>query len=402
MPRHAFPFAATLTTFTALASAALLAACGEPAAAPAAPPATEVGVITVAAQAVALKTELAGRTVAVQTAEIRPQVSGIVQKRLFTEGSTVKAGQPLYQIDPASYEAAAHSAQASVARAQATLQAARLKAQRQQALLDADAGTRQDQEDAKAALQQAEADLKTAQATAATAQIDLARTRITAPITGRVDTSTVTAGALVTANQAAALTTLQQLDPMWVDIPQSSVDVLKLRQQIASGTLKNGELAIRLVLEDGSAYAHAGRLQVAGVTVNTGTGAVTLRAQVPNPEGLLFPGMYVRAVLDQATDPAALLVPQAGVARNARGEASALVVAADGKVQQRSVTVAGVVNGQWRVTQGLATGDRLIVEGTGKVSAGQLVRAMPAAAAASAAASAAPAASAATTTVASR
>lgn len=322
-----------------------------------------------------------GRTLAVQTAEIRPQVSGIVRARLFTEGSTVTAGQALYQIDPASYQATVNSAQAGVARAEATVQAAELKAKRQKELLDADAGARQDHEDAQASLLQAHADLKTAQATLATAQIDLGRTRIRAPIGGRVDTSSVTAGALVTASQTAALTTVQQLDPMWVDIPQSSVELLKLRQQLASGALKkNGELRIRLVLEDGSAYAHAGRLQVSGVTVNTTTGAVTLRAQVPNPQGLLLPGMYVRAQLDQAVDPAAVLVPQAGIARNTHGDAVALLVGKDGKVEQRKVTVAEVVQGQWRVTAGLQAGERLIVEGTGKVKPGQLVQAVPAAA----------------------
>ncbi len=355
--------------------------------------ATEVGVVTLAAQPLALRTELAGRTVAARVAEIRPQVGGLVRERLFREGSVVRAGQPLYQIDAASYEAAVRSARAGVARAQATLGAAELKARRQQELIAADAGTRQDLEDAQAALQQAKADLDTAQATLASAEIDLGRTRITAPIAGRIETSTVTPGALVTANQATALTTVQQLDPILVDVPQSSVEVLKLRKQLASGALQGGELAIRLKLEDGSTYAHLGKLQVSGVTVNTTSGAVTLRAEVPNPEGLLLPGMYVRAVLDQAQDPAAILAPQAGIARNARGEASALVVGADDKVQRRAVTVAEAVDGRWRVTQGLHSGDRLIVEGTGKVREGQIVR--PVAANTAVVAMAAPAADAA-------
>jgi membrane fusion protein (multidrug efflux system) len=385
------------SSISVMAAAALLAACGDGDKAPQVRAATEVGVITVSTQPLALRTELPGRTVAVQTAEIRPQVSGIVRARLFTEGSTVKAGQPLYQIDPATYQASANSAQAAVTRAQATLQAAELKARRQRELLNADAGSRQDDEDAQVALLQAKADLKTAQATLATAEIDLARTRISAPISGRVDTSSVTAGALVTASQTTALTTVQQLDPIWVDIPQSSIDLLKLRRQTDSGALKkNGELSIRLVLEDGTSYAHAGRLQVSGVTVNTTTGAVTLRAQVPNPEGLLLPGMYVRAVIDQAMDPAALMVPQAGIVRNIHGDPTAMVVGKDGKVEQRVVTVAESVNGQWRVTKGLQAGERVIIEGTGKVNAGQLVQAVPVSAPASAAAaSAAPAASAA-------
>ncbi|WP_157264030.1 efflux RND transporter periplasmic adaptor subunit [Azohydromonas aeria] len=379
----------------ACAAVLVLAGCarGDAKAPPQAPQATEVGIVTLAAQPLALRTELAGRTVAARIAEIRPQVGGIVRERLFREGSVVRVGQPLYQIDAASYEAAVRSALAGVARAQATLDAAQLKARRQQELMNADAGTRQDLEDAQAALQQAKADLDTAQATLASAEIDLARTRIAAPIAGRIETSTVTPGALVTANQTMALTTVQQLDPILVDVPQSSVEVLKLRRQIASGALQGGEVAIRLKLEDGSTYAHAGKLQVSGVTVNTTSGAVTLRAKVPNPDGLLLPGMYVRAVLEQAQDPAAILAPQAGISRNARGEASALVVGADDKVQRRAVTVAEAVDGRWRVTQGLQSGDRLIVEGTGKVREGQIVR--PVAAGAAVVAQAAPAADAA-------
>ena len=367
----------------AVASAAILvlAGCssGDAKTPPQAPQTVEVGVVTLAPQPLALRTELAGRTVPARVAEIRPQVGGIVRERLFREGSLVRSGQPLYQIDPASYETAVRSAKAGVARTQATLDAAELKAKRQQELLAADAGTRQELEDAQAARQQARAELDTAQAALASAQIDLARTRITAPIAGRIDTSAVTPGALVTANQADALTTVQQLDPILVDLPQSSVEVLKLRRQLSSGELNSGELDIELKLEDGSTYAHAGRLQVSGVTVNTTSGMVTLRAEVPNPDGLLLPGMYVRAVLKQAQDPAAILAPQAGISRNARGEASALVVGADDKVQRRAVTVAEAIDGRWRVTQGLGAGDRLIVEGTGKVREGQIVRPVPAA-----------------------
>lgn len=349
-------------------------------------PATDVGVFTVRAQSLPLTSELPGRTVALQSAEIRPQVSGIIQKRLFTEGSEVQAGQPLYQLDAASYDAAVRSAEAAVAKAQATLAAARLTAQRQQALRAADASSQQALEDAQAALKEDEAALLSAQATLASARIDLARTRITSPITGRVDTSSVTEGALVTASQTTALTTVQRLDPINVDIPQSSVDLLKLRQQLGQGGqgLKDGSARIRLVLEDGSTYAHEGTLKVSGVAVNTSTGAVTLRATVPNPEHVLLPGMYVRAVLTQAVDPAALLVPQAGVQRNASGAASALVVGADGKVEQRPVTVAQSIGNQWRVTQGLKVGDRVIVEGVAKVRPGQVVHAVPAALGASA------------------
>ena len=354
-------------------------------------PATDVGVVTIGTQSLPLKSELPGRTVALQSAEIRPQVSGIVQKRLFTEGSEVQAGQPLYQLDAASYEAAVRSAEAAVAKAQATLAAARLTAQRQQALRAADASSQQALEDAQAALKEDEAALLSAQATLASARIDLARTRITSPIAGRVDTSSVTEGALVTASQTTALTTVQRLDPINVDIPQSSVDLLKLRQQLVQGGqggLKDGSARIQLVLEDGSTYAHEGTLKVSGVAVNTSTGAVTLRATVPNPEHVLLPGMYVRAVLTQAVDPAALLVPQAGVQRNASGAASALVVGADGKVEQRPVTVAQAIGNRWRVTQGLQAGDRVIVEGVAKVRPGQVVHAVPAALGASAPAAA--------------
>ncbi|PXW97403.1 membrane fusion protein (multidrug efflux system) [Sphaerotilus hippei] len=357
------------------------------------PAAVEVGVVTLATQPLTLRTELAGRTVAMQSAEIRPQVSGILRQRLYTEGSMVKAGQALYQIDDASYRTELASAQAGVARAEATLQAAQLKARRQDELLAADAGTRQDAEDARASLAQAQADLKTAQATLATASLNLQRTRIIAPISGRIDTSGVSTGALVTASQTTALTTVQQLDPIWVDVPQSSVEMLKLRRQLASGTLDNGTLTMRLVLEDGSDYPHPGRLEVSGVSVNTTTGAVNLRARVPNPEGLLLPGMYVRAVLDQGQDRAALLVPQAGIRRNTRGEATALVVGQDSKVEQRAVTVAESVAGQWRVTQGLQAGERLIVEGSGKVRPGQIVHAVALSASAPAAAASATVAS---------
>ncbi|WP_281349751.1 efflux RND transporter periplasmic adaptor subunit [Propionivibrio limicola] len=343
--------------------------------------APEVGVVTLAAQPLTLTTELSGRTSAYMVAQIRPQVGGIVQKRSFIEGAMVKAGDLLYQIDPASYQAAYASAKASVARAEATLNAARLKAQRQAELLAIEAISKQDHEDAQASLQQAEADLAAARAALETARINLEHTRITSPINGRIETSSVTPGALVTANQDTALTTVQQLDPIYVDIPQSSAEVLQLRQALASGKLKgagDNEVRIQLQLEDGSTYTHEGKLQFSGVTVNTTTGAVTLRALVPNPERLLMPGMYVRARLEQATDPQALLVPQQGIGRDNAGRATALVVLPEGKVEQRSVTVAEAVDHRWRVTSGLAAGDKVIVEGSAKVRPGQTVNAVAA------------------------
>ena len=344
-----------------------------------APKAVEVGVVTLAAQALTLTTELAGRTSAYMIAQIRPQVGGIVQKRAFEEGAVVKAGDLLYQIDPASYQATFASEQASVARAESTLNAARLKAQRQSELLAIEAISKQDDEDAQVSLQQAQADLRSAQAALESARINLGHTRITTPISGRVEVSSVTPGALLTANQDTVLTKVQQLDPIYVDIPQSSTEVLQLKQALASGKLKSvgdNAVRIRLQLEDGTTYAHEGRLQVSGLTVDKDTGAITLRALIPNPQSLLMPGMYVRARLDKAVDPQALLVPQQAISRDIRGQGVALVVLADGKVEQRTVVVAESIGSNWRVTEGLAAGDRVIVEGSSKVRVGQIVHAV--------------------------
>ena len=358
-------------------SSLILAGCNDSqSAVNTAPKDPEVGVVTLALQSTTLKSELAGRTAAQMVAQIRPQVGGIVQKRAFTEGAMVKAGDLLYQIDPASYQSAQASAKASLARAEATAAAARLKAKRQADLFAIEAISQQDNEDAQTALQQAEADVASARAALETATINLERTRIVSPIAGRAETSTVTPGALVTANQETALTTVQQLDPIYVDIPQSSLEVLQLRKALASGSLKSeGDAArIQLVLEDGSTYAHEGKLQFAGVTVNTTTGAVTLRALVPNPEHLLMPGMYVRARLDKGTDPEALLVPQPAIGRDNTGKATALVVTPENKVEQRKVEVAEAIGTNWRVTDGLKAGERVVVEGSSKVRPGQSVR----------------------------
>ena len=376
---------ATLCLALGLAlGSALLSGCSESQSAVGKPDSVpEVGVVTLATQPLVLRSELSGRTAAVMVAQIRPQVGGIIQKRAFTEGQQVKAGDLLYQIEAASYQATLASARASVARAEATANAARLKAKRQAELFAIEAISQQDHEDALVAQQQADADVAAARAALETASINVERTRITAPIGGRVESSSVTPGALVTANQETALTSVQQLDPIYVDIPQSSAEVLQLRKDLASGRLKSeahssdqGGARIGLVLEDGSVYAHPGKLQFSGVTVNTTTGAVTLRALVPNPERLLLPGMYVRAQLDKGTDPAALLVPQPAIKRDSAGRASALVVLADGKVEQRSVAVAEVVDQSWRVTDGLKAGERVIVEGATKVRPGQSVLAV--------------------------
>lgn len=375
----------------ALLAAAVLAGCGDggSAAAPAAAArATAVGVQQLQTESVTLSTELSGRTSAPLVAEIRPQVGGIVKSRAFTEGQRVRAGQVLYRLDAASYQAAVDSAQAAVAKAEAALDTARLTAERQAELAKIDAVSRQDAQDAQATLKQAQAELAAARAAAETARISLDRATITSPISGLVDVSTVTAGALVTAEQATALTTVRQTDPIQVDITQSSADLLRLKRELAAGQLQGaGDGApVTLVLEDGSRYAHSGRFSVAGVSVNASTGMVTLRAVFPNPEGLLLPGMYVRAQLPTARAGAALLVPQQAVSRDAKGQASVQVVDADSKVRQRAIVTERAVGNRWLVGSGLAAGERVVVEGGQKVKAGDTVQAQPVSAAALAAA----------------
>ncbi|MFT3953759.1 MAG: efflux RND transporter periplasmic adaptor subunit [Piscinibacter sp.] len=391
-----------LTVALALAAATVLAACGESrSAAPAASARpTTVGVLALQAESVPLSTELPGRTSAPLVAEIRPQVGGIVQARRFTEGTLVKAGQVLYQIDSASYQAAQASALAAVAKAEAVVETSQLTAQRRAELAKIDAVSQQDVQDAQATLKQAQADLASARATLATARLNLDRTLITSPIAGRVDVSSVTPGALVTADQTSVLTTVRQVDPIQVDVTQSSADLLRLKRDLADGRLQRAgaDAQVTLLLEDGSTYAHSGRLSIAGVSVNTATGAVTLRAVFPNPEGLLLPGMYVRAQLPTAVASQGLLVPQQAVSRNASGAASVLVVDAQDTVQRRAITADRAVGNRWLVSAGLAAGERVVVEGAQKVKAGDVVQAQPvtlsAPAAAASAASAAAAASA--------
>lgn len=347
---------------------------------PAPAPAAEVGVATVNPENQPITTELSGRTRSRLSAEIRPQVGGIVQQRLFEEGALVKAGQVLYQLDPASYQAAYASAQATLAKAEATVNSAKITAKRNGELARIDAVSQQVNDDAQATLQQAVADLGVAKAALDTARINLGFTRITAPIAGRIEASTVTPGALVTASQTTALTTVQQLDPIHVDVTQSTTDLLRLQRDLAAGTLKSsgekGEASVKLLLEDGSTYAHAGRLQFSSVTVSESTGAVTLRILVPNPERTLLPGMYVRAVLEEGVAEQALLVPQQGVTRTSSGDASALVVTADSKVEKRALKVARAVGNRWQVSEGLKAGDRVIVEGSLKVKPGDTVKAV--------------------------
>lgn len=353
-----------------------LAACGG-GSAPKGPAAQPVTVVTLASRSVTLTRELPARVNPWLIAEVRPQVSGIVERRLFTEGGTVKAGQALYQLDDATYRADLASARAALARAEATLNSARLNAARSAELAKVDAVSQQDHEDATAALLQAEADVKLAEAKVRASAILVDYARITSPISGRIGKSSVTQGALVTANQAAPLATVQQLDPMYVDATASSTELLALRRELAAGSLKSAALSVpvQVVLEDGRTYEHTGKLTFADVTVDPSTGTFLLRAEVPNPDHILMPGMYVRAVIGVGTRPDAILVPQQAIQRDPKGQTSALVVGADEKVEQRKVQVSRTVGDQWLVESGLAAGDRVIVEGLQKVRPGSPVQA---------------------------
>src|SRR5258706_9474850 len=331
-----------LRAFILTLSATLAAGCGASSKEGAANLPREVGVIVLQPQRASISTQLPGRTVAYRIAQVRPQVSGIIKKRLYTEGAVVAAGQPLYQLDPAPYQAAADSARAALAKAHANALTTRQKYERYQKLALSGDVSQQDRDDVTANLRQAEADQATAHAAVETAQINLGYTRIVAPIAGRTATSTYTEGALVTANQDSALTTVQQYDPMYVDLAQPAADVLRLRQQFSAGKLKRTDergARVQLLLEDGTAYQREGRLEFTGVTVSESTGAITLRAVFPNPDGTLLPGMFVRAQLDQATDDSPLLLPQQAVNRDTRGGAIALVVAAHDRVEHRLLSL---------------------------------------------------------------
>jgi len=369
----------SFASIAVLAAGLMLAGCGKkqpPAGPPQGPP--EVGVLTVQTQRVALTTELSGRTAPQQIAEVRPQVGGIVQKRLFTEGSDVKAGQALYQIDPATYQAAFASARASEARAEANLIPARLKEGRYKDLVKIKAVSQQDYDDAYALLKQAEADVASTKAALETARINLAYTRITAPISGRIGRSAITDGALVTASQPTALATIQQLGSMYVDVTQSSSDLLKLKQNLANGVMKKSDSTrVKLLLEDGSTYPLTGTLKFSEVTVDQSTGSVTLRAVFPNPKQALLPGMFVRAVLEEGVDENAILIPQRGVTRNPKGDAMVMTVGAEEKVEPRPIKVVRTVGDSWLVSDGLKAGDRVILEGLQKARPGTQVKAVP-------------------------
>lgn len=362
----------------AISGAVTLAACGAEQAAP--PPVPEVGVITVQPAPVRLTTELPGRTAPYMISEVRPQVSGLIQKRLFEEGASVQKGQLLYQIDPAPNQAAHDQAKAALARAEATLRAISTRAARMRDLVGIDAVSKQDADDASAAHGQAIADVAAARAALQTARINLGYTRVLAPISGRIGRSSFTPGALVTAGQAAPLAVIQSLDPIYVDVTQSSTEMLKLKQAFASGKLARGGDAtarVELALQDGSKYPVHGQLKFSEVSVDPTSGSVVLRAEFPNPNGLLLPGMYVRATLIEAIDEQAIVVPQQGITRDQRGRAVAFVVGADHKIAQRFVETGKAIGNGWLVTAGLKSGDRLVIDGVQHAQPGTVVKPVP-------------------------
>lgn len=362
----------------AMGLALLLASCSsQPQQPNAGPP--QVSVVTIKTSPVTLTTELPGRISAAETSDVRPQVNGLVVARLFEEGDYVRAGQALYRIDPAPYEAQVASAQASLARARAAVASTAGLARRYQELVRINGISQQELEDAVTSAQQAEADVQAQTAALRTAQIDLARTTVRAPISGRIGRSSFTVGALVTASQASALTTIQRIDRVYVDISQSSAYLLRLRRQLASGALsRDGNAArVKLILEDGSTYGQDGALQFADVTVDADTGSQIVRAVFSNPEGLLLPGMFARAVLVEGSTSDAILAPQRAVSRDAKGGASVMVVGADGKLQPRPIITSRTVGQDWLVTSGLQPGDRVVVEGAQNLMPGTSVKASP-------------------------
>ncbi|CEB20875.1 acriflavin resistance protein A precursor [Salmonella enterica subsp. enterica serovar Paratyphi A] len=336
----------------------------------------EVGVVTLKTEPLQITTELPGRTVAYRIAEVRPQVSGIILKRNFVEGSDIEAGVSLYQIDPATYQATYDSAKGDLAKAQAAANIAELTVKRYQKLLGTQYISKQEYDQALADAQQATAAVVAAKAAVETARINLAYTKVTSPISGRIGKSSVTEGALVQNGQASALATVQQLDPIYVDVTQSSNDFLRLKQELANGSLKqkNGKAKVDLVTSDGIKFPQSGTLEFSDVTVDQTTGSITLRAIFPNPDHTLLPGMFVRARLQEGTKPTALLVPQQGVTRTPRGDATVLVVGADNKVETRQIVASQAIGNKWLVTDGLKAGDRVVVSGLQKVRPGAQVK----------------------------
>jgi membrane fusion protein, multidrug efflux system len=362
-----------------LAGCLLMAGCKKETAAtaPQAGPSPEVAVIKIVPERVKLTTELSGRTSAYLIAEVRPQVGGIIQKRLFTEGSDIKAGQVLYQIDPARFQAAFESARAALEKAEANLIPIRIKTSRLKDLVAVKAISVQDYDDVVSALRQAEAEISIRKAALETARIDLAYAQVTAPISGRIGKSLVTIGALVTGGQGSPLAVIQQLDPLYVDVTQSSAEMLRLKRDLAEGRIaqdKTGQTSVNLRLEDGSAYPLPGTFKFSDVTVDQSTGSVTLRTVFPNPSLVLLPGMYVRTIVEEGIIDNAILAPQQGVTRDPTGSASVLLVSAEDKVEPRIIKVSRTIGDKWLVSEGLNPGDRMIVEGLQRVRPGMAVR----------------------------
>lgn len=340
--------------------------------------APEVGYVAVAMQAVPVTTSLGGRTVAFETSEVRPQVNGLIRRRLFTEGGFVRAGQPLYQIDASLYQAGVEQAAANLASARASAQAAEERARRLEPLAKMQAVAEQDYTDALAQARMARAAVAQNGAALETARINLRFATITAPISGRIGRSLATPGALVSASQATPLAVIQQTDPMYVDMQQSSAELTTLRQAIESGGVAAGNTTVRLRLEDGSAYGFAGTVQFSDITVNEATGTVTLRARFPNPRGILLPGMFVTALFDQAVNPSAILLPQAAVQRDFDGSAFVYLVGKDNKAARRKIVADRTVGANWVVTDGLKPGERVITQGIGNLRQGAPIRPVPA------------------------
>ncbi|MFY8328990.1 efflux RND transporter periplasmic adaptor subunit [Pseudoalteromonas sp. ZZD1] len=371
-----------LFAVSALASAVILSGCDQsPQVSQQAKQAVPVGVITLKSQPLTLTKELPGRVAASQVAEIRPQVSGIIQSRLFTQGAEVKKGQALYQIDASTFEAQVATSKAAITKAKASIANAKAKSERYDELLKIKAVSQQDFDEADASYKGAEADLLTAQAQLKTAKINLDYSKVKSPISGQIGKSNVTAGALVSANQTTALATVTQLDPIYVDLTQSSSELTRLKKAIASGELDKDmalHSKVELKMEDGSTYPHKGTLQFSEVTVDPSTGSVTLRAEFPNPEKLLLPGMYVRAVIVEGVKTNAILAPQRGISRNTKGEPTAMVVSKDNTVEPRVLKTDRTIGSNWLITDGLNDGDKLIVEGLQKIAPGAPVSAVPA------------------------
>jgi len=372
-------------TAAALALAALAACTGGPGGPPPAAGPVEVGVVTIAPAAVTLTRELPGRTSPFRVAEVRARVNGIVLKRLFTEGADVKEGQRLFLIDPAPYQAALAGAEAALARAEASLGNAKVLAARYADLIQSSAVSQQELDNANATFKTSEADVAAARANEQLARLNLSYTAVTAPVSGRIGRSAVTEGAYVQAAQATLLATVQQLDPIYVDVTQSAAEVLALRRDLETGRLQQAgqgagqaQARVKLLTEDGREYGQPGTLQFADVTVDPGTGSIGLRVLFPNPKGELLPGMFVRARLEQAVDPQALLVPQTGVTRDQKGLPVALVVGAGNKVERRQLVADRTIGDSWLVSSGVKAGEQVIVEGVQKVRPGAEVKTVPA------------------------